>query len=114
MGIPEEKTSPMRAYLQGFVALRLLLQKPTKNSHDEELLSSILTLFSAHTQAGRSEGDVAWMTCRDFMVLTRNELPLLQTPAVPTQISTAVAARTVNNDCGALDSNGGPISAGCG
>ncbi len=85
--MPADKTSPHATYLPGFTSLKLILQEAvaaaasggssanaanTTNTPDE-LLQIILSSATSYAASGRSESDVAWMTARDYMLLSQQQ-----------------------------------------
>lgn len=85
--MPADKTSPHATYLPGFTSLKLILQEAvaaaaaggssasaenTTNTPDE-LLQIILSSATAYAASGRSESDIAWMTARDYMLLSQQQ-----------------------------------------
>lgn len=76
---PEDKTSPLALYLPGYTSLRLLLIQPSRSSREDELLKAVLASYASYKKGGhRSDSDIASMTARDFMLLSKlnnNVLP---------------------------------------
>ena len=70
---PADKNSPLAQYLPGFTSLRILLTQQYRSARDDELLKSILTCFDSYRKVGRSDPDIATMTARDFMVLSKQK-----------------------------------------
>lgn len=69
---PPDKSSPLAPYLPGFTSLRLFLIQQVRSSRDDELLKSILASYASYKKGGhRSEADIASMTARDFMLLSK-------------------------------------------
>lgn len=69
--MPSEPSSPMSAYLPGFMSLRLLILRPSRSDHEEELLQTMLDSYESYTTAGRSPNDIALLLARDCMFLTQ-------------------------------------------
>lgn len=68
---PADKNSPLSQYLPGFTALRILLTQQHRSERENELLKSILSCFHSYRKVGRTDSDIATMTARDFMVLSK-------------------------------------------
>jgi hypothetical protein len=68
---PEDKTSPMASFLPGFTSLRLLLQKKSRSSRDDQLVNLALTSYDAYQRSGQNDKDLACMVARDFMLLSK-------------------------------------------
>lgn len=91
--IPKNKDSPLAFFLPGFTSLRLLLMKQTKSEKESELMQTVISSYTSYKQAGRSDPDVAAMTARDYMLLTRQgqqEPSILNNYAVATDTSRQV------------------------
>jgi len=69
---PLDKNSPHVEYLPGFTSLRLLLTDHARSDRENELIKSALRAFQTYRSAGRSDKDCAWMTARDFMILSKH------------------------------------------
>jgi hypothetical protein len=71
--MPADKNSEFASFLPGFTSLRLLLSQETRSSREEDLLKSILAVFASYKKNGqRSEANVAVLTARDFMLLSKH------------------------------------------
>jgi len=70
---PADKSSPLAQYLPGFTSLRILLTQQDRSARDDELLKAILSCYDSYKRVGRSEADIATMTARDFMVLSKQK-----------------------------------------
>jgi len=70
---PADKNSPLSQYLPGFTALRILLTQQHRSERENELLKSILSCFDSYRRVGRTDSDIATMTARDFMVLSKQK-----------------------------------------
>jgi hypothetical protein len=70
--MPSEPSSPMAAYLPGFMSLRLLILRPSRSEHEEELLQTMLDSYESYATAGRSPHDMALLLARDCMFLTQH------------------------------------------
>lgn len=75
---PADKRSPLAEYLPGFTSLRLLLTEQTRSDREDELIQSAVESYLAYKTAGRAEREVAWMTARDFMVISKSKIPQVQ------------------------------------
>jgi len=75
--MPLDKTDSFAPFLPGFTSLNLVLVKRSRSPRENKLLRSALAVFTSHKQAGHSEGDVAWMTARDYMLLSSHRAPQL-------------------------------------
>jgi hypothetical protein len=71
--MPSEPSSPMAAYLPGFMSLRLLILRPSRSEHEEELLQTMLDSYESYATAGRSPHDMALLLARDCMFLTQQQ-----------------------------------------
>jgi hypothetical protein len=69
---PEDKTSPHAMFLPGFTSLRLLLMQQDRSDRDEELLKSVMACYDSYKKTGRPDTEIAAMTARDFMLLSKN------------------------------------------
>jgi hypothetical protein len=68
--MPKDKTDNLAPYLPGFTSLHLLLIKRSKSVRENEMLKSVLASFSSYKLTGQSDSNVAWMTARDYMILS--------------------------------------------
>lgn len=79
---PADKNSPLATYLPGFTSLRLLLVQQARSPREDDLLKSVLASYASYKKGGhRSDTDIASMTARDFMLLSKqsnNDAPQLQ------------------------------------
>ena len=71
--MPSDPTSPLAAYLSGFVSLRLLLLRPARSPAESELTGTILESYSSYSAGGRERSDIAVMLARDFMFLSQQQ-----------------------------------------
>jgi hypothetical protein len=69
--MPLNKNSPYASFLPGFTALRLFLVQQTRSSRELDLLKSILVTYASYKTGSRSETDIAALTARDFMLLSK-------------------------------------------
>lgn len=79
--MPADKNSEFASFLPGFTSLRLLLSQQNRSSREEDLLKSILLVYSSYKKGGeRTEANIAVLTARDFMLLSKHEkvAPTLQ------------------------------------
>ncbi len=67
--MPSDPTNPAFHYLQGFMSLRLLLLRSTRNEEEQDLVNTILSSYSSYKAGMRSRPDIALMLARDFMFL---------------------------------------------
>ncbi|KAL3826256.1 hypothetical protein ACHAXA_006284, partial [Cyclostephanos tholiformis] len=67
--MPSDPTNPAFQYLQGFMSLRLLLLRSTRNEQEQDLVNTILSSYSSYKAGMRSRPDIALMLARDFMFL---------------------------------------------
>jgi hypothetical protein len=70
---PANKNSPLAQYLPGFTSLRILLTQQYRSERENELLKSILSCFDSYRKVGRADNDIATMTARDFMALSKQK-----------------------------------------
>ena len=70
---PADKNSPLAQYLPGFTSLRILLTQQFRSERENELLKSILSCFESYRKVGRADADIATMTARDFMALSKQK-----------------------------------------
>lgn len=68
---PADKSSPLAPYLPGFTSLRLLLTQQDCSHRDNELLKSVVASYESYTKGDRPETEIAAMTARDFMLLSK-------------------------------------------
>jgi hypothetical protein len=86
---PSDKNAPLAAYLPGFTSLRLLLIQQIRSTRDDELLKSVLASYQSYKKGGRSETEIASMTARDFMLLSKQSSSAL--PRNPSERTNVVA-----------------------
>lgn len=67
--MPSDPISPAFEYLQGLMALRLLLLRPLRNDNEQAIVDTILSSYSSYKSRGRSRSEIAVMLARDFMYL---------------------------------------------
>jgi hypothetical protein len=67
--MPSDPTNPAFQYLQGFMSLRLLLLRSTRNEQEQDVVNTILSSYSSYKAGGRTRPDIALMLARDFMFL---------------------------------------------
>jgi len=70
--IPSDSHSALGDYIQGFIAIRLLLLKSSLSMEESMLASTILNSFSSYLSTGRTRRDIAVLLARDYMFLTQN------------------------------------------
>jgi hypothetical protein len=68
--MPNDKTDDLAPYLPGFTSLHLLLIKRSRSARENEMLKSVLASCSSYKLARQSDSDVAWMTARDYMIMS--------------------------------------------
>lgn len=68
---PKDSSSPLVCLLPGFTSLRLLLVKENRSRSENDLLKSVLACYDSYIAGGRFEADIACMTARDFMALSK-------------------------------------------
>ena len=73
--MPSDPASPLSPFLSGFMSLRLLLLRPSRNADDEDLVRTMIESYSSYTAGGRSRSDIAVMLARDFMFLSQQKQP---------------------------------------
>jgi hypothetical protein len=78
--MPEDSNSPYAPFLPGFTSLRLLLLKSSRTPLEINILQLALGAFESYRLEGRSDSDVACMTARDCMILTRSAALTSLTP----------------------------------
>jgi hypothetical protein len=72
--MPADKNSEFASFLPGFTSLRLLLIQETRSAREEDLLKSILASYASYKKsAQRSEVNIAVLTARDFMHLSKHD-----------------------------------------
>jgi hypothetical protein len=72
--MPVDKNSQFASYLPGFTSLRLLLTQHILSPREEDLLKSILGVYASYKKGSqRSEPNIAVLTARDFMLLSKPE-----------------------------------------
>lgn len=64
--MPSDYTSPLGEQINDMMSLRLVLLKSIRNPEEEQLVDSILLLFSSYLKAGRSRADISQMVTRDY------------------------------------------------
>ena len=67
--MPSDPTNPAFQYLQGFMSLRLLLLRSTRNEQEQDVVNTILSSYSSYKAGGRTRPDIALMLARDFIFL---------------------------------------------
>ena len=70
--MPSDPISPAFEYLQGLMALRLLLLRPLRNDNEQAIVDTILSSYSSYKSRGRSRSEIAVMLARDFMYLNQH------------------------------------------
>jgi hypothetical protein len=77
--MPQDKTDTWAPYLPGFTSLSLLLIKRSRSARENEMIKSALASFLSYRLAGQSDNNVAWMTARDYMLMSIQDPQLLAT-----------------------------------
>ena len=70
--MPSDPNSPLSPYLSGFMSLRLLLLRSSRNSEEQERARTMLDSYTSYSQGGRSKADIGIMLARDYMFLAQN------------------------------------------
>mmetsp|Transcript_25197 Transcript_25197/g.51371 ORF Transcript_25197/g.51371 Transcript_25197/m.51371 type:complete len:470 (-) Transcript_25197:237-1646(-) len=95
--MPSDPRSSLASYLPGFMSLRLMLLRASRNHEEEELVRTMLGSYSSFTASGRSKGDIAIMMARDFMYLTQaQQQNNLSIPSKSLPVSATVTAPPVH------------------
>jgi hypothetical protein len=68
--MPKDKTDTLAPYLPGFTLLHLLLMKRSRSVRENELFKTALASFENYKISGQSDINIAWMTARDCMLLS--------------------------------------------
>ena len=92
--MPSDPSSPLAAYLPGFMSLRLLILRPSRSEHEEELVRTMLDSYESYTSAGRSPSDIAVLLARDCMFLTQQPYAQQLVPAMSQSLSMGGTATT--------------------
>ena len=64
--MPSDYSSPLGPQINDMMSLRLVLLKSIRKPEEEQLVDSILLLFSSYLKAGRSRADISQMVTRDY------------------------------------------------
>ena len=72
--MPADAQSPLGAYMEGFMSLRLMLLRPSRSSVEEDVVRTMLGSFSSYSSGGRAKNDIALMLVRDFLFLSQSQL----------------------------------------
>lgn len=64
--MPSDYSSPLGQQINDIMSLRLVLLKSNRSPEEEQLVDSILLLFSSYLKAGRSRADISQMVTRDY------------------------------------------------
>ncbi len=80
--MPSDPNSPLSPYLSGFMSLRLLLLRSSRNPEEQERARTMLDSYTSYSQGGRSKADIGIMLARDYMFLAQNnqQQPIQQQP----------------------------------
>jgi hypothetical protein len=71
--MPSDPSSPLATYVPGFMAMRLMMLKPSLSDTEKELTRTLLESYSSYTSAGRSGREVAILLARDCMFLFQQQ-----------------------------------------
>lgn len=71
--MPSDPSSPIASYVPGFMAMRLMMLKPSLSDTERELTRTLLESYSSYTNAGRSGREVAILLARDCMFLIQQQ-----------------------------------------
>jgi len=67
--MPSDPSSPLAAYAQFYMSLRLMLLKNVRSDQETEWIRILLGSYSSYASADRSYHDIAVLLARDFMFL---------------------------------------------
>ena len=67
--MPSDPNSPLNAYINGFMSLRLLLLRPSRSLEEDERVRTMLDSYSSYSQGGRARSDIGVMLARDYIFL---------------------------------------------
>lgn len=73
--MPQEESSSQMKFLQSFMALRLMLLKPSRTQHEKEMEETLLSSYDSYIATGRSQADIAVMIVRDYVFLQQLHQP---------------------------------------
>ena len=71
--MPSDPSSHLGSYIDGFMAMRLMMLKPSMNDTEKELVQTLIASYSSYTAAGRSKAEVAVLLARDCMFLVQQQ-----------------------------------------
>jgi len=71
--MPSDSNSAASNYVSGFMSLRLLLLRQSRNLEEDELVRTILDSYSSYTAGGRERSDIALMLARDYIFLSQQQ-----------------------------------------
>jgi len=85
--MPHDPSSPHSHLLSGYMSCRLMLLKPVRAPHEEEMASTLLSSYTSYLNSGRANSDIAMMIARDFIFLKQQLQPQAQLnnqmPSIP-------------------------------
>ena len=90
--MPTDKSSPLAAFVPGFISLRHALLRASRSKEEEDIISTIMGSYVSYKVSGRSKLDIATMMAREFMLITQYRQ---QNLALPTKQSTNPTASSV-------------------
>jgi hypothetical protein len=73
--MPQDESSSNIQFLQSFMALRLMLLKPSRTQHENEMEETLLSSYDSYIASGRSQADIALMIVRDYVFLQQLHQP---------------------------------------
>lgn len=71
--MPSDPSSPLASYIPGFMAMRLMMLKPSWTEIEKELVHTLVASYSSYLATGRSKGEVAVLLARDCMFLVQQQ-----------------------------------------
>jgi len=106
--MPSDKNSPVSEFLPGFASLCLLLAEQVPSDRERALLQAALNSYRTHKAAGHRDFDVAWMTARDFMTVSKSHLSRSKQSDEASRTSGVAGAIVGSSTCtGRVDGNQG-------
>lgn len=71
--MPSDPSSHLASYIPGFMAMRLMMLKPSWTDAEKELVQTLVASYTSYTNAGRSKAEVAVLLARDCMFLVKHQ-----------------------------------------
>lgn len=71
--MPSDPTSQLASFIPGFMAMRLMMLKPSWTDLEKELVHTLVASYSSYLATGRSKGEVAVLLARDCMFLVQQQ-----------------------------------------